>query len=136
NAPSCSNFIRVVGIVIENPNITFRPDRLHSHPHPFNEFTVAVRKAENQLGEVSSSQAPAVVSGGYVERVRRFRLCVNATIEGIFHPRFRALSDFNLIGSNHFNRSYSLGANQLDGNAVAVVFLEKESETRFAFRWM
>ena len=101
--------------------------------------TAAVRKAGGAgavAQEESATQAPAVVSGRDAERLGRFRLCVNATIEGIFHPHFRALSDFNLIGSNHFNRSYSLGANQLDGNAVAVVFLEKESETRFAFRWM
>jgi hypothetical protein len=32
NAPSCSNFVRAVRVIIDNPNVTFRPDHLHSHP--------------------------------------------------------------------------------------------------------
>jgi hypothetical protein len=32
NAPSCSNFVRAARVIIENPNVTFRPDHLHSHP--------------------------------------------------------------------------------------------------------
>ena len=48
----------------------------------------------------------------------------------------RALSGLNFVGSDHFNRADSLGANQLDRYAVAVVFLEEESKIRFPFRWM
>jgi hypothetical protein len=136
DARPCSNLIRVVRIVVEKANVTVRPDRLHSNPHSFDELMVAVRKTKNQFGEISSAQALAVVCGGDAKGLRKFRLCVNGTVERILHPHiFAALSEFNLVGSNHLDRSYSLCANQLNGNAVSVVFFKQESKICLAFRW-